>query len=105
MFDRSPAESSDCLHGGEPRLTSKMAGDGELATAVGMDGRCSAFEHGVRGDVADGAVQAARVVVDDEDADDAAGIVQRQRRLAADGLGLEGLVEALLLAVGLGIVG
>ncbi len=48
MFDGSPAESSDSLHGGESRLASKMAGDGEPSAAVGVDGQGAAFEQGFR---------------------------------------------------------
>ncbi len=55
-------------------------------------------------DVADGAVQANGVVTLDVIADDAAGIFQGQRRLAANAIALEGAVEAFDFAIALGIV-
>ena len=62
----------------------------------------AAFEPLLGRDVADGGVQARGVIVVDEVAGDALGILQIQRRQRPDGLVLEGLVKALQLAVGLG---
>ena len=53
----------------------------------------------------DGAVQALVVVIGDVVADDAAGLVQGQRRLGADAVALEGAMPAFDLAVGLRIIG
>ena len=55
-------------------------------------------------DIADGRVQALVVIVFNEVPGDAFGIVERERGLGADGLGFQGLMEALNLAVGLRVV-
>ena len=81
-----------------------FAGLGQLAIA-GLENRLSpAIEHVLGSDVADGAVQANGVVAFDIIGDHAAGIFQRQRRLAADAIALEGTMEAFDLAIALGIV-
>ena len=58
-----------------------------------------------RRDVSDGGMKADVVVMVDELADDALGILQSERGFRPDGLFLEGPVKTLEFPVGLGVVG
>jgi hypothetical protein len=82
-----------------------FAGLGELAIAVGQDVLVAAVELVLRGDIADGAVQADMVVMGDVIGDDAACVVEGEGDLDADAIALDGFVPTFDFAVGLGIVG
>jgi hypothetical protein len=81
-----------------------LGGSVDLAITVGVDGLAAAGEEVPRGDVADGAVEAAGVVMLDEAGDDGAGLHQTRRRRCTDCVALWGLVVALDRAVGLRVV-
>jgi len=78
---------------------SPFAGDFEFAVAGVKDLLVTAFELVLGGDVSDGGVQAHRVVVFDELADDAACIVEAERGARADAFFLEDAMPAFDLAV------
>jgi len=80
-------------------LAAELAGLLELAVAFGPDGAFVAEELVTGGDVADGAVEADVVIVVDAGCDGGADAVGGE---GVDGVVLEGAVEALDLAVGLG---
>jgi hypothetical protein len=73
----------------------------ELFVAIGVDLLVAPFEPVLWGDESDGRVQAGRVVIVDEVAGDPLGLLDIKRREGANGLILQGLVEALKFAVGL----
>lgn len=77
----------------------------ELFVAIGLDLFVAPFELFLWGDEPDGRVQAGRVVIVDEVASDPLGLLDIKRREGANGLILQGLVEALKFAVGLRVVG
>ena len=85
-------------------LLPPFAGFFELAVPLGEDLPLPPLQFGLGRDVADGGMQADRVVVLDELADDAACVVQGQRRPGADALFLEDTVPAFDLAVALRVV-
>src|SRR5678815_1120164 len=76
----------------------------ELAIARGTDLVAATGEEVGRGDVADRAVQADRVVVLDELGDECARLVEGARGTRSDRVGLDGLVVALQLPVRLRVV-
>ena len=82
-----------------------LAGVFEFFVAGRVDLLVAAFETVFGGDEADGGVQPGGVVVFDESAGDPLGVLDVERGERADGLFLEGLMEAFELAVGLGVVG
>src|SRR4051794_30630401 len=90
---------------GLARLLAALAGLGELAIAVIGDLLVAVFEAVLGGDIADGAVQADGVVMDDEVRDDAPSVIEGERHVDADAVALEGFVPAFDFAVGLRIVG
>ena len=71
----------------------------ELSITLLPDLFVTSLESGLRGDIADGAVQSLVVVHLDEVADYAASIVEVERRARADGFGLQRAVPAFELAV------
>src|SRR5947209_6702348 len=77
----------------------------ELAVTLCPDGLLAPGEEVVRGDVADGAVQADAVVVLDEPSDYRPCLGQGGRRSRTDGVALDGLMVTLELAVRLRVVG
>jgi len=84
---------------------SPFAGLGQLAVARGEDFRLPAGQLVGRRQVADRAVQADLVVVFHVTAYDPQRLVQGQRRIGANTLGLDGAVVALQLPIALRIVG
>lgn len=78
---------------------------GELAISLGEDRRFAAGEFVGRRDVADGTVQADAIVMSDEPLDQLPGVVERQRYVGPQAIGLERLVPTFDLAVRLRIVG
>src|SRR5215211_2400658 len=85
---------------GATRLSSGL----ELGVTGGPDRGRPAGEDVGRGHVADRAVQADGVVVVDPAGDEGAGVVESGGLTGADRVGLDGLVPALDLAVGLRVV-
>src|SRR5215208_16201 len=81
-----------------------LAGGLELGVALGPDRLGAAGEGVGRGDVPDGAVETDGVVVLDPAADEGAGLVEGVGLAGSDRVGLDGLVPALDLAVGLRVV-
>src|SRR5437763_4370360 len=73
------------------------------ALALGKDRPLAAFELGLGGDIADGAMQTHGVVVFDVGGHQASCIAQRDRRIRPNTLPLQGPMPALKLAVALGI--
>ena len=88
-----------------PQETAAFAGLGQLAVACVEYLLVASVELVLGGDVADGAVQADGVVVEDVLVDDASGVVEGQGHSKPDALALDGSVPAFELAVGLGVVG
>ena len=91
--------------GGLALLPAAFAGLGQLAIAGLVNLLVAAIEFVLGRDVADGAVQADRVVVQDVIGHDAAGVIERQRGEHADAIALKRLVPAFDFAVALGIIG
>lgn len=79
-------------------------GLGEFAVAFRVDLRSEIVESIRGGDVADRAVKAHGVVMDDEIGDELASLLQGLGALRADATGLQGLVKPLDLSVRLRIV-
>jgi hypothetical protein len=86
-------------------LTAELSSGLESAVAVGEDEGLTAGEFVAGRDVADGTVVSSGDVVLDEVGGDAARLVDCRGRCGSQGRGLEGLVPALELPVGLGIAG
>ncbi len=82
-----------------------LAGCFQLLIASGKDGGVAAGEAVGRGDIAQGAVQARGIIMVDELADDALGVVDGERGFGADGLLFEGAVKAFEFAVALRVMG
>ena len=81
-----------------------FTGGFEFAVACGEDLLVPPWEFVFGGDVADGGVQADRIVVFDELADDAAGVFQDERDAGTDTFFFEDTMPAFDFAVGVGVV-
>jgi len=82
-----------------------LAGIFQLLIALLKDGAMPVGKTVGRGDITERTVEADLVVVVDEGTGDSFGVFEAQRGLWADGLLLEGAMEAFYLAVALRIMG
>ena len=94
--------------GGRSRgLSSGLSGGsrvGKLSVSCGEDGPVASRQFVGGGDVANRGMQPDGVVVGDVSGDQSLGVLRSERRAWSDGFGLEGLVPAVQLAVGLWVV-